>query len=176
MKRLQPARDCRVLDFASGNGRNGEALRRAGFAVVTIDDQTAASPEPLEPGMGPFAAVVSTHGFLHGTACAIAVRVGAIAERLVRGGLLYATFGSTRDARFGRGERFDDATFAPAEGDECGVAHAYFDRPRLHLLLERYFEIESLDELGVDRVAGTWAHRERPLSGAVHWFAVGRKR
>jgi hypothetical protein len=176
IKRLQLEPKHPVLDFAAGSGRNGEALRRAGFAVVTIDDATAGSPAPLERGAGPFGAVISTHGFLHGTAPAIAARLGAIADSLCRGGFLYATFGSTHDARFGRGERIDDATFAPADGDECGIAHAYFDRVRLRALLERFFEIESLDERAVDDVAGRWAHGERPLAGAVHWFALGRKR
>ncbi len=176
MKRLHPKPDRPVLDFAAGSGRNGAALRSAGFAVVTVDDETAASPAPLRGATGPFAAVVSTHGFLHGATPAVAARVGAIAASLARGGLLYASFGSTRDARFGRGERIDRATFAPAEGDERGVAHAYFDRETLRSLLERYFKIESLDEHGVDALAGTWAHRRAPLSGAVHWFAIGRKR
>jgi hypothetical protein len=176
IKRLQPAPDHPILDFAAGSGRNGEALRRAGFAVVTIDDETASSEAPLAPAMGPFAATISTHGFLHGNVAAVCARVAAIAGRLALGGLLCATFGSTRDARFGRGERIDDSTFAPLEGDERGVAHSYFDRTHLRELLERYFEIESLDERDADEIAGAWAHRERPLSNAVHWFAVGRRR
>ncbi len=92
------------------------------------------------------------------------------------GGLLYATFGSTRDTRFGQGKRIDDSTFAPTQGDERGVAHAYFDRERLLSILDRYFIVESLSEECVDDVAGTWAHRERPLDGAAHWFAIARKR
>jgi hypothetical protein len=36
--------------------------------------------------------------------------------------------------------------------------------------------IESLDEHGVDEVAGAWAHREHPLTGAAHWFVIAQKR
>ena len=84
--------------------------------------------------------------------------------------------GRQRDARFGRGTRIDDSTFAPTDGDERGVAHAYFDRERLLSILDRYFIVESLSEHCVDDVAGSWAHRERPLDGAAHWFAIARKR
>ena len=176
IERLQSRPGGRVLDFAAGRGRNGEALRRAGFDVVTIGDDDASSGATLANGRERFAAVISTHGFLHGTPDAIAARVRSIAESLDGGGLLYATFGSTHDTRFGRGKRIDDSTFAPLDGDERGVAHVYFDRAQLRALLEPYFEVESLHERGVDEVAGSWAHRERPLRGAVHWVAIAHKR
>jgi hypothetical protein len=164
-----------ILDFAAGSGRNGEALRRAGFSVISVADDVAASTSPLAGVADPVSAALSTHGLLHGTPCAIAARVRAIGDCLEPGGLLYATFGSIRDARFGCGERIDDATYAPLDGDERGVAHTYFDGARLRALLEDGFVIESLDECGVDGIAGSWAHRERPLAGAVHWFAQVRK-
>ena len=177
IERLQPEPDGPILDFAAGSGRNGDALRRAGFAVVTVNDDAAASTAPLA-GVGErrFAAIVSTHGLLHGTARAVGARLGPLADRLRAGGLLYATFGSVSDARFGRGRCLDDATYAPDEGDEAGVAHAYFDRARLQALLEPHFVVESLEERRVDSAAGTWAHSKRPLAGAVHWFAIARKR
>ncbi len=176
IERLQSAPESRVLDFAEGSGRNGEALRRAGFTVVAIADDAAARTAPLPGESAPFSAILSTHGLLHGTAAAVAARVRALAQRLESGGLLYATFGSTRDARFGEGERIDDSTFSPDGGDERGVAHAYFDRDRLRALLDPQFEVELLREHNVDEVAGSWAHRERPLTGAVHWYAIARKR
>ncbi len=174
IERLHSAPGSRVLDFATGGGRNAEALRRAGLRVVAVADDTADSA-PL-PGPGErFAGVLSTHGLLHGTPGAIAARVRRIAQSLPSGGLLYATFGSIRDARFGQGERIDDATFAPTDGDERGVAHAYFDRERLLAILDPFFVVESLSEHCVDGVVGLWAHRERPV-GAAHWFAIARKR
>jgi len=164
-----------ILDFAAGSGRNGEALRRAGFSVISISDDVAASPSPLAGIADPLSAALTTHGLLHGTSAAIAARVRAIGDRLEPGGLLYATFGSTRDERFGCGARLDDATYAPVDGDERGVAHTYFDDARIRALLGEHFLIESLDEYGVDAIAGSWAHRQRPLAGAVHWFAQARK-
>jgi hypothetical protein len=173
IERLQSRPGTRVLDFASGSGRNGAALRHAGFAVESIPDEAAAQAPRLAQR---YAAALSTHGFLHGTPAGIAERLSIVAGALEERGLLYATFGSTGDARFGAGERIDDATFAPLDGDERGVAHVYFDEPRVRTLLRPYFEIESLEERGVDDVAGAWAHRERPLQGAVHWFAIACKR
>lgn len=175
IERLQSRPASRVLDFAAGSGRNAAALRRAGFTVVSIGDEDAASEKVAEHARGDFAAVISTHGFLHGSSIAVAARVRSIAHALERGGLFYATFGSTHDVRFGAGERIDDSTFAPIDGDERGVLHTYYDRPQLCALLEPLFEMESLEEQRVDDVAGSWAHRERPLTRAIHWFAVGRR-
>lgn len=171
---LRTTPQARVLDFASGSGRNAEALRAAGFSVLALDDREAESPEPFARVAGPFAAAISTHGLLHGTPAAICARVVAIASQLAPGGLFAATFGSVRDARFGTGTRIDEFTYAPDAGDERGVAHAYFDRERLSALLDPLFHIESLEEHGVDEIAGAWAHREQPLQRAVHWFAIAR--
>ncbi len=176
IERLQSRPTSRVLDFATGTGRNAEALRLGGLAVVAISDAGAGSEDPFAGHSGRFDGVLSTHGFLHGTASSVAARVRMVARRIERGGWLFATFGSTRDARFGRGERIDDSTFAPVEGDERGVAHAFFDRADVLALLEPAFEVESIEERVVDAVVGAWAHPQRPLEGAAHWFAVARKR
>lgn len=176
IKRLQPKPQSRILDFGAGSGRNGDALRGTGFTVVTIADADAASRAPLAGITDRFSAAISTHGLLHGRRSTIDANLSSIATLLDDGGLLYATFGSTRDARFGRGLRLDAWTYAPIDGDERGVAHTYFDLERLRALLESHLEVESLDEHGVDDVAGRWAHGRTPLDGAVHWFAIGRKR
>lgn len=172
IERLRPRHDARVLEFASGSGRNAAALRGAGFAVVTVSDASAVSPAPFAGIADRFAAALSTHGLLHGTPAIIAARLQEIAALLEPSGLLYATFGSTRDARFGRGEQIDAATFAPLDGDERGVAHAFFDRDHLTALLAPDFAVESLEEHAVDDVAGRWAHQERSLERAVHWFVT----
>ncbi len=164
-----------VLDFATGSGRNSAALEAAGFRVVRIDDATAASASPFPGLRGPFAGIVSTHGLLHGTSATVAANLAAIAGILGPGCILYATFGSVRDARFGIGERLDDSTYALLDGDEAGVPHAFFDRDALASLLQRHFTIESLEECTVDEVAGKWAHHERPLAHAVHWFALAAR-
>jgi hypothetical protein len=176
IERLQSQRNIRILDFATGIGRNAEVLRRAGFTVIALSDDAAASDLPLEDERERFGAVLSTHGLLHGPARSIASRLRSISEHIEPGGWLFATFGSTGDARYGRGEQIDESTFAPNGGDERGVPHAYYDRKRLCALLEPLFELESLEEHRVDDVAGKWAHARRPLAGAAHWFAVARRR
>lgn len=175
IERLHAGEGVRVLDFACGTGRNTAALRAAGFTVVTVDDTAAADADPLRGISEPFDAVISTHGLLHGTHETVASRVRAVAERLSSGGLLYATLGSSRDKRFGQGQQFGDWTFAPLDGDERGVPHTYYDRDRAAAMFAPYFHVESLEEAGVDEVAGRWAHSAQPLRGAVHWFAIVRR-
>jgi len=166
----------RVIDFATGSGRNARALRGAGFDVTAIDDVAAAGPEPFSAARGPYAALLSTHGLLHGTPASIGRTLAAAAAVLESGGLLYATFGSSRDARFGAGTPVEPFAYAPDGGDEAGVAHAFFDEARLRALLDPWFEIESLDERDVDDIAGGWAHLEKPLERSVHWFVRAHKR
>jgi SAM-dependent methyltransferase len=165
-----------VLDFATGNGRNAAALRAAGFTVIAIDDGRAALPSPLAGCNETFAATLSTHGLLHGTPDSIAAALNDIAGRLERGGRLYATFGSVRDERFDRGQPLGAWTFAPPEGDERGVPHTFYDRRRLEEMLSQAFVVESLEERNADTTAGSWAHADRPLHGAVHWFVVAQRR
>jgi len=172
VEHLRGGPEIRVLEFACGAGRNTRALREAALDVVTIDDPTAASRAPFAGVSGDFAAALSTHGLLHGTPAIIAGHVSQIARLLAKNGSLYATFGSVGDARFGQGERIDASTFAPTEGDERGVPHCFFDRDQLLSLLEADYTIESLEEHDADGIAGSWAHREWPLSGAVQWFVV----
>jgi SAM-dependent methyltransferase len=159
VEHLRGGREIRILELACGAGRNTRVLREAGFDVVAIDDPTAASATPFAGITGGFAAALSTHGLLHGTPAIIAGHVSQIARLLAKNGMLYATFGSVRDARFGQGERIDASTFAPSDGDERGVAHGFFDRDQLVALLDRHFGIEALEEHD---------------AGKVHWFAVAR--
>ena len=63
--------------------------------------------------------------------------LAAIRARLRPGAPLFATFGSTRDPRFGRGTRVDAATYAPDDGAESGVPHAFFDAERLRSMPRR---------------------------------------
>ncbi|HEV3092741.1 MAG TPA: methyltransferase domain-containing protein [Candidatus Cybelea sp.] len=172
IENLRPGPGRRVLDFACGRGRNAAALRAAGFEVIAIDEVAAASERPFAGVAGRFAAAISTHGLLHGTPAAIGERVRGIAALLEPGGTLYATFGSVRDARHEQGERLGEFTYAPVDGEERGVPHTFFDRERLRALLEERFTVDSLEEHGVDQVVGSWGHTARPLSGAVHWFAI----
>ncbi len=155
-------RGARVLEIGHGSGRNHRALEAAGFAVVHFDAQV----EPPEGAAG----ALSTHALLHGSPEEIAAVLAALARRLVGGAPLLATFGSRRDARFGKGTALGPTTFAPTEGDERGVAHSFFDEAALRAILAADFAIEELREVEVDAVVGGWAHASSPLRGAVHWF------
>jgi len=163
----------RVLELAPGSGRNTDALRRAGLDVETIPD--ASLDEWSRSGVpgGAFDAVLSTHGFLHGTTATAGALIERSSRALRGGGLFFATFASVRDGRFGRGTRLDDRSYAPEDGEEAGVAHVYFDERSLRRELRGRFEIQSLEERNVDDVVGRWAHAERPI-GSVHWFVRAR--
>src|SRR5580704_6164768 len=70
----------RVIDVASGTGRNARALRAAGFEVVEVGD-AAATAATVEHTHGSFAAALSTHGLLHGTIGSIGAAIEAIAAK-----------------------------------------------------------------------------------------------
>jgi hypothetical protein len=163
IERLRDRPGAQVLEVGTGSGRNTRALVAAGLRVHTPPDD------------GPFAAALSTHALLHGTPASISRALTTIAAALETGAPLYGTFGSTADARYGGGTQLEPYVYAAADGDEVGVAHAYFDESRLRELLARHFNIESMHEVDVDEVAGKWAHQTAPLRGAVHWFVVARR-
>jgi hypothetical protein len=160
--RAQPA--ARIVEIGSGDGRNTRALVAAGLEVVQLSGSSGA------------AAAITTHALLHGTPDSIADDLRAIRDALASGGVFTGTFGSARDARCGAGERLEPYVYAARDGDEKGVAHAYFNGERLRALLASDWEIESMEEVDVDTIAGTWAHRQAPLHNAVHWFVVATKR
>ena len=163
IERLRGRDGLTVLEIGAGSGRNTRALTGAGFAVVGFDGQFAD-------------AALSTHALLHGTPATIDELLLRIANHLKPGAPLYATFGSTHDARYRMGEEIEPRVYAPLDGDERGVPHTFFDEPRLRALVGRHFHIESLTEVKVDDIAGTWAHKEQPLESAVHWFLIATKR
>lgn len=162
-QRLPPG--ARVLELGSGRGRNAAALREAGLHVHAISDEQTLSFTALHER---FDGALSTHGFLHGRAEQIVTLLGNVAASLEPGAPLYATFGSTRDARFGRGIEIGKNAYAAKTGPERGVPHAFFDRAALTKLLRPEFAIESLTEQDVDGVVDPAAHVA--ASGMVHWF------
>ena len=161
-------RAARVLEVGRGSGRNRAALLDAGLAVESVDE------DALHLARGPFEGCLSSHALLHGTPATLEADLRRIGALLVPGTRLYATFGSKRDARFGRGLRIAEHVFAPTDGDEAGVAHTFWDDRELHALLAG-FELEEFVEVDVDEIAGSWAHATAPLRGAVHWFVIARK-
>ncbi len=67
----------------------------------------------------------------------------------------------------------DERTFAPGDGEEAGIPHAFFDRDGVKELLFG-FEIDALEEVEVDAIVGRWAHAEGD-AGRVHWFVQARR-
>ncbi len=170
--RLRSRAGARVLELGRGAGRNTASLAGAGLNVFSVADDAVAE---FAASPGSFDAALSTHALLHGTPGTLASVLSAVANALRSQAPLYATFGSTADARYGAGTQIDEATFAPDSGDERGVAHAFFTEPRLKALLAPHFAIESLQQINVDDVVGSWAHRE-PGRGTVHWFVRALRR
>ncbi|MGC8486529.1 MAG: hypothetical protein ACP5O6_13000 [Candidatus Baltobacteraceae bacterium] len=158
----------RVLEIGHGSGRNHRALEAAGLEVLHFGAATAAAREA--------AGALSTHALLHGTPVEIAALLAQIAGGLADAAPFFATFGSRRDARFGAGSPLGPTTFAPATGDERGVAHTYYDEATLRSAVQEHFAIEDLREVEVDAIAGGWAHVRAPLRGAVHWFLTAHRR
>lgn len=164
IERMRAQPGARVLEVGAGSGRNTRALTAAGLEVVSIESGVPAQ------------AALATHALLHGTPLTIAAVLREIAGAVFPGAPLFATFGSVRDARYGKGFELEPHVYAAHDGDEAGVAHAYFDEGRLRSLLESDWTIDLLKEVGVDAIAGSWAHVQAPLRNAVHWFAVATKR
>ena len=160
-----------VLEIGPGSGRNTRALRDAGVEVMPVAPTVA---EFATLGSRAFDAVLSTHALLHGTPASIEAMLARCVASMNAGAKLYATFGSTRDARFGTGQRISAHAFAPLDGDEAGIAHSYFNSDDVRELL-RPLRVVELTEVCVDDVAGRWAHTNAPLSNAYHWFAVAEK-
>lgn len=162
--------DARVLEIGAGTGRNTEALRAAGFEIDSIAD---GAPIPVRENH--YDGALTTHALLHGTPGTIAASLDGIAHALKPGAPLHATFASTLDARFGKGQRISKHVYATESGDEAGVPHVYFSAEELRSLLEVNYDIESIQETAADDILGTWAHRE-PLRGVVHWFVRAVKK
>ncbi|MHB8461917.1 MAG: hypothetical protein ACYDA1_04665 [Vulcanimicrobiaceae bacterium] len=161
INRLRPGMN--VVECGVGSGRNRRAMHAAGLFV---DDFEALVPGKRYDGG------LSTHYLLHGTPESIATTLGGLADALCVDGVLYATFGSIGDDRFGRGQKLGSHVYASTKGDEIGVPHTFWDEPQLRSVLEQRYRIESLSETVVDEIADRWAHQEQPLRNAVHWFAV----
>lgn len=161
-----------VLVIGDGSGRNSRALRAAGALVEAIPDDKPYTQLPARTGA--FAGALSTHAYLHGVASKVRQGIAELARVLQRGAPIFLTFGSIQDVRYGFGDRLDDRTFAPGEGPERGVPHAYFDRDGV-LEMMRPFTIVSVEEVVVDDIVGKWAHLESEPPGKVHWFVEARK-
>ena len=163
-----------VIEVGIGSGRNARALVDAGIPVLSVPDST---PYTQLPGSREeYAAALSTHAYLHGTSAKLRAGIAELRRVLRPKAPLFVTLGSFKDARYGLGIPFDERSFAPGEGVELGIPHAYFDRDGvIELLLG--FTIESMDEVDVDEIVGRWAHADDDdeIVGRVHWFVVAHR-
>ena len=162
-----------VIEVGTGSGRNTRALVDAGIPTVGVPDST---PYTQLPGTREnYGAALSTHAYLHGASPKLRVGIAELRRVLRPDAPVYITLGSIKDARYGLGIPLDERSFAPGEGDEAGIPHAYFDRDGvIELLLG--FTIESMDEVEVDAIVGRWAHGDDDtVAGRVHWFVVARR-
>lgn len=160
-----------VLEIACGTGRNTRAFEAAGIPVVVTRDDDPYTQLPGE--RAEFAAAFSSHGYLHGASAKVRAGIGELRRVLVPGAPMYITLGSIHDERFGFGEALDETTFAPGDGPEKGIPHAYFERDTIVELL-RGFTLESLEEIDATDIVGTWAHDpdEEDAFPILHWFVV----
>ncbi len=167
------ARGIEVDIIESNAERAREAtLRFVAESNVRIKHGSYAGPYPFS---GTFDAALSTHALLHGTAREVELAVRTLAHHLVEHGVLFATFGSTRDPRFASGDRIDAYSRAPRDGSERGVVHAYFDERRLRTMLAS-FAIERCEEASASESAGRWAHDAAEAASLVHWFVRAKRR
>lgn len=160
-----------ILEVGSGRGRNTRALREAGLDVTALSDD---QPYTQLPGnRNAYAAALSSHAYLHGSSDKVRIGMADLRRVLKTGGYVFLTLGSISDARFGLGIPHDEHTYAPGDGPEKGIPHAYFERGAIPELL-RGFAIEELEEVDVDQIVGRWAH-DPAETGMRHWFVVARK-
>ena len=162
-----------IIEIAAGVGRNTRAIEAAGIAVVATRDDDPYTQLPGERDA--YAAAFSSHGYLHGASAKVRAGIAELRRVLVAGAPIYLTLGSIHDERFGFGEALDEVTFAPGDGPEKGIPHAYFERDTVIELL-RGFTIESLDEIDATQIVGTWAHDpDEELLPILHWFVIATR-
>ena len=161
-----------VIEVGTGSGRNTRALVEANIPVVEVPDGTPYTqlPGPRES----YGAALATHAYLHGASDKLRAGIAELRRVLKPRAPVFITLGSFRDVRYGLGIPVDERTFAPGEGDEVGIPHAYFDRDGVIELLAGY-DIESMEEVDVDDIVGRWAH-EDDVGGRVHWFVTARRK
>ena len=162
-----------VIEVGTGSGRNTRALVEAGIPNLTVPDAT---PYTQLPGAREtYGAALSTHAYLHGTSAKVRAGIAELRRVLRPSAPVYLTLGSFKDARYGLGIPFDERSFAPGDGAEAGIPHAYFDRDGVIELLFG-FDIQSMEEVDVDEIVGRWAHANDDAGGLVHWFVIARRK
>ncbi len=160
-----------VIEIGLGSGRNTRALVDAGIPLVSVPDDV---PYTQLPGArDTYGAALSTHAYLHGVTSKLRAGIAELRRVLRVGAPAFLTLGSIDDARYGLGVPLDERTFAPGDGDEAGIPHAYFDRDGVTELLFG-FAIDVIEQVDVDAIVGRWAHPNEE-AGRVHWFVQAHR-
>jgi SAM-dependent methyltransferase len=171
-----------VLEIGAGRGRNTRAFVAAGIPLTSTRDDEPYTQLP--GGRDAYAAAFSSHAYLHGSTAKLRAGMGELRRVLRPGAPAFFTLGSIADPRFGFGEALDERTFAPGDGDEIGIPHAYFEPDGIRELLRGLFTIETLEEVDATAIVGRWAHPSLDAAAAdasaaqriVHYFVVATKR
>jgi hypothetical protein len=161
-----------IIVVGDGSGRNSRALRSAGYAVSAVPDSVPYTQLPAPAKH--FAGALASHAYLHGTSPKIKSGIAELARVLRSGAPVFLTLGSIDDVRYGFGERLDAHSYAPGDGPETGIPHAFFDRDGALEVL-RPLTVISLETTNVDDIVGKWAHLDDEPPGKVHWFVEARK-
>lgn len=157
-----------MLEVGQGSGRNTRLLVEAGIPIVSVPDDV---PYTQLPGArGQYGAALSTHAYLHGTSDKVRAGMAELRRVLQHDAPVFLTLGSIKDARYGFGVPHDERSFAPGDGPEAGIPHAFFDEDGVREALRGSLTIVTLDEVEVDDIVGRWAHADDEVSGRVHWF------
>ena len=161
-----------VLEIAAGAGRSTGAFTAAGIPVVATADEDPYTQLP--GGRDAYAAAFSSHGYLHGAVAKLRAGFAELRRVLAPAAPIAVALGSIHDERYGFGEAIDEWTFAPGDGPEKGVPHAYFEADTIPELL-RGFTIASLEEVDAAEIVGRWAHPDEPQQRIAHFFVEAHK-
>ena len=104
-----------------------------------------------------FDGMISTHVIHHGTMSEISKTINEIFRVIRKGGIGYIIAFSENDFKLGQGNRLEQGTYVPTEGEERGIPHHLFTKEELMNSM-RAFEILSLKEDISQTEVGNRAH------------------
>jgi tellurite methyltransferase len=148
----------RILDLGSGGGRHLVYLAKQGFRVDGMDyserglqhssnwlaregldaNLTRADMTALPYANNSFDALISIHVIFHNPIALLRKTICEIYRVLRPGGMALLTFQSTRNYRFGRGQKLGPGTYIPDIGGDAGVPHHYMDLSEIGKEMEQF--------------------------------------
>jgi ubiquinone/menaquinone biosynthesis C-methylase UbiE len=183
-------RGVRALIMGIGNGRNISPFVERDHTISAVDEdatkvasikalhfprcssiQTEYAALPLLDRS--YDLLLSTHALQHGTDADVQAALAELARVAAPGARIACVLASTADSRYGKGLQIGPQCFAPASGDEQGVAHSYFTMDQARAMFEAFFRVDSCEEKNADATVGKWAHAT--ARGFRHWFISGER-